>query len=147
MRLSGTYDLRSETMNFIGELLTDASLADMTSGFKSLLARVAQPFFKRPGGGSRIPIRIAGPRGKPELTSRPAQELIALAIDSTPFAKLAWAKMSIRIARPASRSLALAGAGAIDSSPNSLAGFTAVRADLLAPFHGGNGNVHVDPIV
>ena len=67
VRLSGSYNLRSETMNFTGDLLTDASLADMTSGFKSLLARVAQPFFRRPGGGSRIPIRIAGPRGKPEF--------------------------------------------------------------------------------
>jgi hypothetical protein len=37
----------------------------MTSGVKSLLARMAQPFFRRPGGGSRIPIRISGPRANP----------------------------------------------------------------------------------
>jgi hypothetical protein len=52
-------------MDFTGNLLTDASLADMTSGFKSVLARVAQPFFRRPGGGSRLPIRISGTRDKP----------------------------------------------------------------------------------
>ena len=67
VRLSGAYHLRSETMNFAGDLLMDASLADMTSGFKSVLARVAQPFFRRPGGGSRLPIRIAGTRAKPEF--------------------------------------------------------------------------------
>jgi hypothetical protein len=37
----------------------------MTSGFKSVLARLAQPLFRRPGGGSKLPIRISGPRSKP----------------------------------------------------------------------------------
>jgi hypothetical protein len=67
VRLNGSYNLHSEIMDFKGELLTDATLADMTSGFKSMLARVAQPFFRRDGGGSRIPIKIAGPRSKPEF--------------------------------------------------------------------------------
>lgn len=65
VQLSGTYALRDEQMNFQGYFLTDASLADMTSGVKSLLARLAQPFFRRPGGGSRIPIRITGTRSSP----------------------------------------------------------------------------------
>jgi hypothetical protein len=65
--LSGSYDLRAGTINFAGNLLTDASLADMTSGWKSLVARVAQPFFSRPGGGSRLPIRISGSREKPQF--------------------------------------------------------------------------------
>ena len=67
VQLAGTYDLRSETMSFRGELLTDASLADMTSGFKSMLARLAQPFFRRKGGGSTFPIKIEGPRSKPSF--------------------------------------------------------------------------------
>jgi hypothetical protein len=67
VRLAGSYDLTSEQMNFSGVLLTDATLADMTSGFKSLLARLAQPFFRREGGGTRLPIRISGPRSKPEF--------------------------------------------------------------------------------
>ena len=67
VQLHGTYDLHSQQMNFTGELLTDATLADMTSGLKSLLARVAQPFFRREGGGSRLPIRISGTRNKPQF--------------------------------------------------------------------------------
>lgn len=67
VRLSGYYNLRSQEMNFTGDLLTDASLSDMTSGVKSLLARLAQPFFRRKGGGSRLPIRITGTRSKPEF--------------------------------------------------------------------------------
>ena len=67
VELSGYYNLRSQEMNFSGDLLTDASLADMTSGFKSLLARLAQPLFRRKGGGTRLPIRISGTRAKPEF--------------------------------------------------------------------------------
>jgi len=67
VQLSGYYNLHSQEMNFKGELLTDASLADMTSGVKSLLARLAQPFFRRKGGGTRLPIRITGTRAKPEF--------------------------------------------------------------------------------
>jgi hypothetical protein len=65
VQLSGTYGLRDELMDFKGFFLADASLADMTSGVKSLLARLAQPFFRRPGGGTKIPIRISGPRANP----------------------------------------------------------------------------------
>jgi uncharacterized protein involved in outer membrane biogenesis len=65
VQLSGVYDLRAETVAFTGYLLTDATLADMTSGIKSVIARLAQPLFRRPGGGSKLPIRIVGPRSKP----------------------------------------------------------------------------------
>jgi hypothetical protein len=67
VQLAGFYDLHQETLDFNGELLVDATLADMTSGFKSFLARLAQPFFRREGGGSRFPIRISGPRSKPQF--------------------------------------------------------------------------------
>jgi len=65
--LSGTYGLRDEQMDFKGYFLADATLADMTHGMRSLLARLAQPFFRRPGGGSKIPIRISGPRSNPQF--------------------------------------------------------------------------------
>lgn len=65
VQLAGVYDMHAETVDFTGYLLTDATLADMTTGIKSVLARVAQPLFKREGGGSRLPIRISGPRAKP----------------------------------------------------------------------------------
>ncbi len=67
VQLAGVYDLHGESLDFTGDLLLEASLADMTSGFKALLARIAQPFFRRPGGGSKLPIKISGPRSKPEF--------------------------------------------------------------------------------
>ena len=67
VQIAGTYDLRADTLAFKGDLLTDATLADMTSGIKSLLARLAQPLFRREGGGSKLPIQISGPRSKPSF--------------------------------------------------------------------------------
>jgi hypothetical protein len=67
VQLAGTYDLHSEALDLAGDLLMDASLADMAHGFKAVLARLAQPFFRRKGGGSRMPIRISGTREHPSF--------------------------------------------------------------------------------
>jgi hypothetical protein len=67
VQLAGSYNLRAETIDFTGHLLADATLSDMTSGFKSVLARLAQPLFKKQGGGTRLPIKISGTRAKPSF--------------------------------------------------------------------------------
>jgi hypothetical protein len=67
VQLAGTYHLERETLDFAGHLLLDASLRETTSGVKAALATIAQPFFRREGGGSKIPIRVGGTRGKPEF--------------------------------------------------------------------------------
>lgn len=67
VQLAGHYHLEAETLDFAGHLLLDASLRDTTSGFKAVLALIAQPFFRRPGGGSRLPIRVVGTRAKPQF--------------------------------------------------------------------------------
>jgi hypothetical protein len=65
VQLAGTFDLGSEQLDFGGHLLLDASLAETVTGFKSVLARIAQPLFRRPGGGSKLPIRVSGTAEKP----------------------------------------------------------------------------------
>jgi len=67
VRLAGSYDLHREAIDFRGDLLLEARLADMTTGFKSLLARLAQPFFRGPNGGTRLPILISGTRSRPSF--------------------------------------------------------------------------------
>jgi hypothetical protein len=67
VELAGSYHLQSEALDFAGHLLLDASLRDTTSGAKAVLATIAQPFFRRPGGGSKLPIRVGGTRAKPEF--------------------------------------------------------------------------------
>jgi len=65
VQLAGSFDLRSEQLDFTGHLLLDASLSETVTGFKSVLVRVAQPFFRRPGGGTKLPIRVSGTPEKP----------------------------------------------------------------------------------
>jgi hypothetical protein len=66
VRLSGTYALVPETLDFRGTLETDATVSQLTTGFKSKLLRVVDPIFaKKGGGGTEIPIRINGFRSHP----------------------------------------------------------------------------------
>jgi hypothetical protein len=67
VQLAGTYDVKQETLDFHGHLLLDATLAETTSGWKSVVGRIAQPLFRRHGGGSKLPIRVSGPREQPEF--------------------------------------------------------------------------------
>jgi hypothetical protein len=65
VQLAGAFDLSSEQLDFTGHLLLDASLSEMVGGYKSILVRLAQPFFRRKGGGTKIPIRVSGTPDKP----------------------------------------------------------------------------------
>ena len=65
VQLAGSFDLKSEQLDFDGHLLLDASLSETVTGFKSVLVRLAQPFFRRKGGGTKLPIRVSGTPEKP----------------------------------------------------------------------------------
>ena len=67
VQIAGTYDVKQETLDFRGNVLLDATLAETTSGWKAVIGRIAQPLFRRQGGGSKLPIRISGPREQLEF--------------------------------------------------------------------------------
>jgi hypothetical protein len=67
VRLGGHYALRQEAIDFKGNLLLDAKISQTVTGFKSLLLKVIDPLFARPGGGSSIPIKIEGTRSDPKF--------------------------------------------------------------------------------
>jgi hypothetical protein len=67
VQLNGSYNLRSEELDFHGHLLLDAKLSRTTTGKKSVLLRLVDPFFKRAGGGSSIPIKVVGTRSQPNF--------------------------------------------------------------------------------
>ena len=67
VRLAGTYDLLHETLDFSGTLFMDAKVSETTTGFKSILLKIADPLFKWEGGGSAIPIKITGSRDNPSF--------------------------------------------------------------------------------
>jgi hypothetical protein len=43
----------------------EAKLSQTTTGFKSFLLRAVNPFFAKPGGGTRIPFKIGGTAKSP----------------------------------------------------------------------------------
>jgi hypothetical protein len=67
VRLDGTYALRSQAMDFTGDLLLDATLAETTTGAKAVLGKIFQPLFRGPNGGTRLPIKVSGTRDKPQF--------------------------------------------------------------------------------
>ena len=65
VRLTGTYGLVSEAINFKGTLYMDAKISQTVGGFKGMLLKVVDPLFKGKNGGSAIPIQITGRRDNP----------------------------------------------------------------------------------
>jgi hypothetical protein len=70
VKLSGTYGLTSEQIDFSGTAYTDAKISQMTTGYKRWLLKPVDWFmFRRVDGatGAAIPIRISGTRSAPEF--------------------------------------------------------------------------------
>ena len=67
VRLGGSYELQKEALDFKGNLLIDAKVSQAVTGFKSMLLKIVDPIFARPGGGSSIPIKIEGTRSDPKF--------------------------------------------------------------------------------
>ena len=65
--LNGNYGLHSEVLDFRGELRLRAKLSQTTTGIKSFVLKVIDPFFKGKDAGAVLPIKITGPRAKPSF--------------------------------------------------------------------------------
>jgi len=64
--MHGTYDLFSEKVDLHGILRTTAKFSETTSGFKSLLLKPFDAFFKRKHGGGKVPVKLTGTYSHPE---------------------------------------------------------------------------------
>jgi hypothetical protein len=66
VRLQGTYSLRRERINFAGNLYMDAKISQTVTGWKSMLLKLADPFF-REKGQTVVPVKITGSREAPSF--------------------------------------------------------------------------------
>jgi hypothetical protein len=64
--LSGTYTLRTETLDFTGTARMDAKLSQMTKGWKSIVLKAVDPLFRRKGD-TVIPLNITGTVDNPKF--------------------------------------------------------------------------------
>lgn len=68
VRLAGRYGLREETLDFRGHLRMQATLSRVVGGgVKGFFLKAFDPFFKKPGAGMVLPIKISGTRKAPKF--------------------------------------------------------------------------------
>lgn len=65
--MKGTYGLEGGKLNFIGTARMQATVSQMVGGWKGLLLKPADRFFKKDGAGTEVPIHIDGSREHPEF--------------------------------------------------------------------------------
>jgi hypothetical protein len=67
IHLHGTYRTQGGTLDFTGTAKMQATVSQMVGGWKGLLLKPADRFFKKDGAGTEVPIYIAGTREKPQF--------------------------------------------------------------------------------
>jgi hypothetical protein len=65
LALAGTYDIDNEQLDFKGRLRLNAKLSQTMTGWKSVMLKPFDHFFKGKNGGTEIPIKITGTREHP----------------------------------------------------------------------------------
>jgi hypothetical protein len=65
--LEGKYWLSSGDIDFTGTARLDATVSQMVTGWKRVLLKPVDPFLRRDGAGTVLPIRITGSRGTPSF--------------------------------------------------------------------------------
>ena len=63
----GQYSLDGNVFDFQGTLKLKAKLSQLTTGWKSLLLKPVDPFFRKDGAGTEIPFRVSGTRSAPHF--------------------------------------------------------------------------------
>jgi uncharacterized protein involved in outer membrane biogenesis len=68
VELAGRYGLRDELIDFRGKLKMQATLSQVAGGgVKGFFLKAFDPFFKKPGSGMVLPIKISGTRKAPKF--------------------------------------------------------------------------------
>lgn len=66
VNVAGTYTLRSEALDFKGNVRMDAKLSETTTGTKSFLLKLVDPIFRKKNA-TVIPITIGGTAAQPKF--------------------------------------------------------------------------------
>jgi hypothetical protein len=68
VELAGRYAMRTQDLDFHGHLVMDATLSEAAGGgIKSFFLKAVDPFFKKNGSGTSLPIKITGNRKDPKV--------------------------------------------------------------------------------
>jgi hypothetical protein len=67
VNLAGTYSLDGNEFDFHGKARLDAKLSQMVTGWKSVLLKPVDPFFRKNGAGTEVPVAITGTKSEPHF--------------------------------------------------------------------------------
>ena len=65
--MSGIYSLDGAQFDFHGNARLQAHLSDMTTGWKSVMLKMVDPFFAKNGAGTEVPIQVTGTKSEPHF--------------------------------------------------------------------------------
>ena len=65
--MTGQYSLDGNTFDFHGKVRLDAKLSHTITGWKSVLLKPVDPFFKKDGAGTEVPIKVTGTKSEPHI--------------------------------------------------------------------------------
>lgn len=67
IQLKGTYGIEGGTLDFAGTAKLQATVSEIVGGWKGLLLKPADRFFKKNGAGTEVPIHVSGTREDPKF--------------------------------------------------------------------------------
>jgi AsmA-like C-terminal region len=67
INLKGTYGIDNGALDFAGTARMQATVSQMVGGWKGLLLKPVDPFFKKDGAGALVPIHVKGTRDNPDF--------------------------------------------------------------------------------
>ena len=67
VNLKGTYGVDSGAIAFEGVARMEATVSQIVGGWKGILLKPVDPFFKKGGAGTQVPIHIRGTRDNPQF--------------------------------------------------------------------------------
>lgn len=65
--MAGNYSLLNEKVSFHGKMQMKATVSEASTGVKSFILKVADPFFKKKNAGAEVPIHMTGTYDQPEF--------------------------------------------------------------------------------
>lgn len=65
--LNGTYSLDGNEFDFHGRARLKATVSQMVGGWKGVLLKPVDPFFKKNGAGTDVPIKVTGTKSEPHF--------------------------------------------------------------------------------
>ncbi len=66
-QFKGSYGIREESLNFVGDVRLHATLSQVVGGDKGRLLSLFDPIFKKHGAGTYVPMTITGTREHPQI--------------------------------------------------------------------------------